>query len=235
MEPDEGNYKWGITTTQAYFPKDNTKEFDNDLKESGNGLLICTNESNLILTAKSKGNVIQNLHAVNGLGKILHHKNFVSNLTVRTEVDVWIFTAGRTHVIQLDFLKGSLTGGCLLGFGSVGTESGNKFLQLLDLLLFLFVGFLHLLDQQLAGLIPEVIVTCVQLDLAIVDICSLCTNLVLDTVIMGNLRLYEIMKEKEAIYAKEDFTDEDGIRASELEGEFAEMNGWEAESDAVPV
>ena len=55
---------------------------------------------------------------------------------------------------------------------------------------------------------------------------------VLDTVIMGNKRLYEIMKEKDAIYAKADFTDEDGIRASELEGEFAEMNGWEAESDA---
>ncbi|WP_026527105.1 ABC-F family ATP-binding cassette domain-containing protein [Butyrivibrio sp. VCD2006] len=55
---------------------------------------------------------------------------------------------------------------------------------------------------------------------------------VLDTVIMGNARLYEIMKEKDAIYAKEDFTDEDGIRASELEAEFAEMNGWEAESDA---
>ena len=58
---------------------------------------------------------------------------------------------------------------------------------------------------------------------------------VLDTVIMGNLRLYEIMKEKEAIYAKDDFTDEDGIRASELEGEFAEMNGWEAESDAATL
>ena len=58
---------------------------------------------------------------------------------------------------------------------------------------------------------------------------------VLDTVIMGNLRLYEIMKEKETIYAKEDFTDEDGIRASELEGEFAEMNGWEAESDAATL
>ncbi|WP_022763111.1 ABC-F family ATP-binding cassette domain-containing protein [Butyrivibrio sp. AD3002] len=55
---------------------------------------------------------------------------------------------------------------------------------------------------------------------------------VLDTVIMGNARLYEIMKEKDAIYAKEDFSDEDGIRASELEAEFAEMNGWEAESDA---
>ena len=48
---------------------------------------------------------------------------------------------------------------------------------------------------------------------------------VMDTVIMGNPRLYEVMKEKEAIYAKEDFTDEDGIRASELEGEFAEMDG----------
>ena len=55
---------------------------------------------------------------------------------------------------------------------------------------------------------------------------------VLDTVIMGNKRLYEIMKEKEAIYMKEDFTDEDGIKAAELEGEFATMNGWEAESDA---
>ncbi len=55
---------------------------------------------------------------------------------------------------------------------------------------------------------------------------------VMDTVIMGNARLYEIMKEKDAIYAKEEFTDADGIRASELEAEFADMDGWEAESDA---
>jgi len=58
---------------------------------------------------------------------------------------------------------------------------------------------------------------------------------VLDTVMMGNKRLYEIMKEKEAIYAKENFTDEDGIKASELEAEFANMNGWEAESDAATL
>ena len=58
---------------------------------------------------------------------------------------------------------------------------------------------------------------------------------VLDTVIMGNKRLYEIMKEKDAIYAKEDFTEEDGIKASELEAEFATMNGWEAESDAATM
>ena len=57
----------------------------------------------------------------------------------------------------------------------------------------------------------------------------------LDTVIMGNERLYDIMKEKDAIYAKEDFTEEDGIRASELEAEFAEMDGWEAESDAATL
>ena len=60
-------------------------------------------------------------------------------------------------------------------------------------------------------------------------------QVVLDTVIAGNQRLYDIMKEKEAIYAKPDFTDEDGIRASELEADFANMNGWEAESDAATL
>ena len=58
---------------------------------------------------------------------------------------------------------------------------------------------------------------------------------VMDTVIMGNQRLYDIMKEKDAIYAKEDFSDEDGVRAAELEAEFAEMDGWEAESNAATL
>ena len=58
---------------------------------------------------------------------------------------------------------------------------------------------------------------------------------VLDAVMLGNTRLYEIMKEKDAIYAKENFTEEDGIKASELEAEFADMNGWEAESDAATL
>ncbi|PEA52513.1 ABC transporter ATP-binding protein [Bacillus pseudomycoides] len=56
---------------------------------------------------------------------------------------------------------------------------------------------------------------------------------VLETVIMGHTRLYEVMQEKNAIYMKEDFSDEDGMRAAELEGEFAELNGWEAESEAA--
>lgn len=58
---------------------------------------------------------------------------------------------------------------------------------------------------------------------------------VLDTVIMGNRRLYEVMKEKEALYAKADFSDADGVRAAELEGEFAEMNGWDAETEAAQL
>ncbi len=60
-------------------------------------------------------------------------------------------------------------------------------------------------------------------------------QVVLDVVMMGNARLFEIMKEKDAIYMKEDFSDEDGIRASELEAEFAAMNGWEAEADAASL
>ena len=58
---------------------------------------------------------------------------------------------------------------------------------------------------------------------------------VLDTIIQGNPRLYEVMKEKDALYEKEDFSDEDGARAAELEGEFAEMNGWEAETEAGQI
>lgn len=60
-------------------------------------------------------------------------------------------------------------------------------------------------------------------------------NVVLQVVLMGNDKLYKIMKEKDELYAKEDFSDEDGIRASELEAEFAEMNGWEAESEAAQI
>src|SRR6476620_12322160 len=56
---------------------------------------------------------------------------------------------------------------------------------------------------------------------------------VLKTVIMGHTRLYQVMQEKDAIYMKENFTDEDGMKAAELEGEFADMNGWESESEAA--
>ena len=96
--------------------------------------------------------------------------------------------------------------------------------------------FLKILSGQLEPTKGDVVITPGQrLSFLQQDHFKYDTYPVLDTVIMGNARLYQIMKEKEAIYAKEDFTDEDGIRASELEGEFAEMNGWEAESEAATL
>nr|WP_297886106.1 ATP-binding cassette domain-containing protein [uncultured Blautia sp.] len=96
--------------------------------------------------------------------------------------------------------------------------------------------FLKILSGQLEPTKGDIVITPGQrLSFLQQDHFKYDTYPVLDTVIMGNARLYEIMKEKEAIYMKEDFTDEDGIRASELEGEFAEMNGWEAEADAATL
>ena len=94
--------------------------------------------------------------------------------------------------------------------------------------------FLKILSGQLETTNGEVIITPGQrLSVLEQDHFKYESYPVMDVVIMGNARLYEIMKEKEAIYAKEDFTDEDGIRASELEGEFAEMDGWDAETNAA--
>ena len=96
--------------------------------------------------------------------------------------------------------------------------------------------FLKILSGQLESTSGEVVITPGQrLSVLEQDHFKYDEFPVLDTVIMGNSRLYEIMKEKEAIYAKEDFSDEDGIRASELEAEFAEMDGWEAESNAASL
>ncbi|MDD6074637.1 MAG: ATP-binding cassette domain-containing protein [Clostridium sp.] len=94
--------------------------------------------------------------------------------------------------------------------------------------------FLRILSGQLEPTNGEVIITPGQrLSFLQQDHFKYDAFPVLDTVIMGNARLYEIMKEKEAIYMKADFTEEDGVKAAELEGEFAVMNGWEAESDAA--
>ena len=93
--------------------------------------------------------------------------------------------------------------------------------------------FLRILSGQLEPTSGDVIITPGQrLSFLQQDHFKYDQYTVLDTVIMGNARLYEIMKEKEAIYMKEDFTDEDGIKAAELEGEFAELDGWAAESNA---
>ena len=94
--------------------------------------------------------------------------------------------------------------------------------------------FLKILSGQLDSTSGEVVITPGQrLSFLQQDHFKYDEYPVLDTVIMGNARLYEIMKEKDAIYAKPDFSDEDGIKAGQLEEEFANLNGWEAESDAA--
>lgn len=111
-----------------------------DFEEDCLSKFISTNESNFILTAKCECKIIKNLFAVNCLGKSFYSENFITNLTVRTEVNVRIFTAGRSDLIKLDFLQGTLSGSSLFGLGSVRTESGNKFLQLFDLFFFFLLA-----------------------------------------------------------------------------------------------
>ena len=136
--------------------------------------------------AQRKGQVVQDLFSINGLRKPFYSQHFIANLTVRPEVDVGVLPAGRLDFIQLDLFQGTLPGGSLLGLGRVGTESGNKFLQLLDLFFLLFIRFLHLPDNELAGLIPEVIVSGVELDLTVVDVRNLGADLVQEITVMGN-------------------------------------------------
>ena len=96
--------------------------------------------------------------------------------------------------------------------------------------------FLKILSGQIDSINGEVVITPGQrLSFLQQDHFKYDEYPVLDTVIMGNARLYEIMKEKDAIYAKEDFSEEDGIKAGKLEEEFATLNGWEAESDAATL
>ena len=148
---------------------------DQDLEQSSDCLFVSTDESYFVIMTECERNVIQNFHTVDGLGKVLHHKDFVTDLAVWTEVDVWVFTAGRTHIVKLDLFQGTFTGSRLFGLGSVGTESGNKLLKFFDLFFFLLVGFLHLFDEELAGLKPEVVVSGIELNLAVVDVCCMST------------------------------------------------------------
>ena len=79
---------------------------------------------------------------------------------------------------QAGSFPGHAYGSCLFGFGSVGTESGNKFLKFFDFSSFFLVGFLHLFDEKLAGFKPEIIVSGIQLNLAIIDIRSMSADFI---------------------------------------------------------
>ena len=122
-----------------------------------------------------KRDVVKNLDTVHCLGQIFYSEHFITDLTVGSEINVWIFTTGRLDVIQFNFFQSTFPGSGLFGFGSVSRETGNKFLQFLDLLFLFLVCFLHLTNQKLTGLIPEIVVAGIELDLAIVNISGMST------------------------------------------------------------
>ena len=141
-------------------------------------------------------------------------KRKVTNMISTSNISLRVGKKALFEDVNIKFTEGNC-------YGLIGANGAGK------------STFLKILSGQLETTSGDVIITPGQrLSFLQQDHFKYDQYTVLDTVIMGNKRLYEIMKEKEAIYMKEDFTDEDGIKAAELEGEFANMNGWEAESDA---
>ena len=141
-------------------------------------------------------------------------KRKVTNMISTSNISLRVGKKALFEDVNIKFTEGNC-------YGLIGANGAGK------------STFLKILSGQLEPTSGDVIITPGQrLSFLQQDHFKYDQYTVLDTVIMGNQRLYEIMKEKEAIYMKEDFTDEDGIKAAELEGEFANMNGWEAESDA---
>ena len=155
-----------------------------NFEEGGLRLLLGADERDLVIVLDDKGDVVEELDAADGLRQMLHGQNLIADLAVGTEVDERVLTGRGLDFVELDLLEGTLSGGRLLGLGSVRGEAGDEFLQLLDLLLLLLVGFLHLADHQLGGLVPEVIVAGVERDFAVVDVCDVGADLVQEVAVM---------------------------------------------------
>ena len=149
-----------------------------NLEKHGLGPLIRPHQGHFVLTAQDEGDIVQNPLPVNGLAEVLHSEHLISNLTEGPEINIGILPAGGFDIIQLDLFQSALSGCRLLGFGCIGREALDKFLKLLNLLLLLAVGLLHLLDDKLAGLHPEVIVARIELNLAVVNVRNLGADLI---------------------------------------------------------
>ena len=152
---------------------------------------------------------------IKGLGKRTHYIERLYLMISANNITLRLGKKALFEDVNIKFTEGNC-------YGMIGANGAGK------------STFLKILSGQLEPTSGDIVITPGQrLSFLQQDHFKYDAYTVLDTVIMGNQRLYDIMKEKDAIYAKEDFSDEDGIRASELEAEFAEMDGWNAESDAA--
>ena len=157
-----------------------------DLKEGGLGQLLAADEGDLVLVPHDEGDIVEDLDTVDGLGDPAHGEHFIADRPVGAEIDVGIFAARGLDLVELDLLERALAAGRLLGLGGVGGEAGDEFLELLDLFLFLLVGFLHLADQESGGLVPEVVVAGVEGDLAVIDVRDVGADLVEEISVVGD-------------------------------------------------
>ena len=160
-------------------------------------MLISAHKGHLIFPSQGEGNIIQQLHSVHSLRKALYHQYFISDFTIRTEINIRILSAGRPHFIQLNLLQSTFSGSSLLTLRSIGRKSRNKFLQLFDFFLFFLVSFLHLFNQKLAGFIPEIIVSGIQLNLSVINVCGMGADLIQEITVVRyhNHRIFEINQE----------------------------------------
>ena len=141
-----------------------------NFEHGGLGNLIVAHKGNLVIFVHDKADLIQHFYAVNGFGNICDKENVLAHFTVRLEANIGIPAGGGGHFLDGQLIQQLPAGGCLLTLGLVGGESGDKLGEFFDLFL---VPLVLIPDQglhQLGGLIPEVVVADVHLDLAVVDI-----------------------------------------------------------------
>ena len=167
------------------------------MEEGGFRKLIASYKGDFIIAAYNKRNIVQDLHAIYCFGNPFYRKDFIADFTVGTKIDIRVFPAGRPDFFQFNFFQGAFPAGSLFGFGGISREAGNELLQFLDFFFFFLIGFLHLLDKELAGFIPEIIVAGIELNLAIVNICGMGTYFIQEIAVVGydDDRVVEINKE----------------------------------------
>ena len=141
-----------------------------DLEQGGLGVLVVAHEGDLVPVAHDEAHLVQHLHSVDGLADVGDEEDVLAHLSVGREGHPGVAAGGGGDLLQGDLLQQFAPGGGLLALGLVGGEAGDELLQLLGLLLVLLVLVLHQVLHELGGVVPEVVVAHVHLDLVVVDV-----------------------------------------------------------------